>query len=673
MPSIVEEFKKSLEQTLGQYRQFGGRLQINDQTGQYTIKATDNDVVELSVKYHNEPEDDYVPSYSSLEMEAFPPMLLDSKKLLPRIMTEKQTLTQHGDFLEDDAPVTMFMVTFIRGGLVLGVGLHHLATDVSGLDGFLQSWAANNRNLVAGLPLAPFDYSIMDRALLTHSDTLPDVERWTELDQKLKTVKLLDAAPQAPPPEFKMPATSEVLFHFPKSKTDQLKAAASSTDPDTWVSSFDSIMALCWRCVSRARQSSSSGDTTTTLMFAVNGRGRLKPQLARHYVGNVAMLSRSELTFDEVVAPDAFPRLAALVRAANVEVDDNLYKSVVEWVAGVPDKRRIGLNMNAFLGPDVVSSSWQGLSAHQTWDFGFGTPKAIRWPKPDLDGFVFYFPSRNAGDPDEGVEMVVCLEDSAMQKLLKDQEWLRAGANFSAILGSDTNALRWDRLGYSHLTQLATSLGRESFVQRTSSIEYWDEAVSDDKIKSMSEYLEDFKVIHANDLPDGVLFGVSFTTVTINAPKHIECLFGLLEQEYGVQFIKKRLPSIQSVFSRKTEVVFNCTGNAAGFLPGVEDTECYPTRGQIVLARAPQVMANVMRHGRGYETYIIPRPWSNSNVIHGGYMQKSVSDTFAHETDSILSRTAALSSELKESEPDVLASFSGLRPSRDGGARVERT
>ncbi|KAF3801910.1 D-amino-acid oxidase [Colletotrichum gloeosporioides] len=250
-----------------------------------------------------------------------------------------------------------------------------------------------------------------------------------------------------------------------------------------------------------------------------------------------------------------------------------------------------------------------------------------------------------------------------------------AGANFSAISGSDTNALRWDRLGYSHLTQLATSAGRDSFVHRTPSIEYWDEAVSDDKIKSMSEYLEDFKVILANDLPDGVLFGVSFTTVTINAPKHIEYLFGLLKKEYGVQFILKKLPSIQSAFSSKTKVAFNCTGNAARFLPGVEDTKCYPTRGQIVLARAPQVTTNVMRHGHGYETYIIPRPWSNGNVILGGYMQKGVStsDTFAHETDSILSRTSALSSELKESKPDVLASFSGLRPSREGGARVERT
>ncbi|KAI8271370.1 Trichothecene 3-O-acetyltransferase TRI101 [Colletotrichum sp. SAR11_240] len=422
--SLIENLKSSLEQTLGQYIQFGGRLQINDETGQYTIKTSDNDAVELSVKHHDELDDDYVPSYASLESQAFPPMLLDGKKLLPRIMTEKQTLTQHGDFVEDDAPVAMFVVTFIRGGVVLGIGLHHLATDVSGLDGFLQSWAANNRNLVDELPLAPFDDSILDRALLTHSGSPPDMNRWTELDQKVKFVKLLDEIPQPPPPDFKMPDTSEVLFHFPKSNMVKLKAAASPADADAWVSSYDSIMALCWRCLTRARQSSFPGNTTTALMHAVNGRNRLKPELAKYYIGNVAMHGRPELTFAEVVAPDAFPRLAAMVRATNVEVDDGLYKSAVEWVAGVPDKRRIALNMNAFLGPDVASTSWQGLSAHQTWDFGFGTPKAIRWPKPDIDGFVFYFPARNTGDPDEGVELVVCLEDSAMQRLLKDQEWL---------------------------------------------------------------------------------------------------------------------------------------------------------------------------------------------------------------------------------------------------------
>lgn len=42
------------------------------------------------------------------------------------------------------------------------------------------------------------------------------------------------------------------------------------------------------------------------------------------------------------------------------------------------------------------------------------------------------------------------------------------------------------------------------------------------------------------------------------------------------------------------------------------------------------------------------------------------------ERRSILDRTKALSSELREEPPELLAAFAGLRPSRNGGARVER-
>jgi D-amino-acid oxidase len=52
--------------------------------------------------------------------------------------------------------------------------------------------------------------------------------------------------------------------------------------------------------------------------------------------------------------------------------------------------------------------------------------------------------------------------------------------------------------------------------------------------------------------------------------------------------------------------------------------------------------------------------------------KRSDGATYAHETKSILERTKALSSEVCEAEPEVLAVFAGLRPSRDGGARVER-
>ncbi|KZZ97696.1 NAD(P)-binding domain protein [Moelleriella libera RCEF 2490] len=250
-----------------------------------------------------------------------------------------------------------------------------------------------------------------------------------------------------------------------------------------------------------------------------------------------------------------------------------------------------------------------------------------------------------------------------------------AGCNFSAISGSDANALRWDTLGYAHLMKLASEQPQQSWVLRTPSIEYWDSNIPREKLETMAKYLEDFKVIPKEELPNGVGFGISCTSVTINAPNHLRYLYDRLKNEFGVTFIRQKLPDIQSAFiNPSTRLVFNCTGNASATLPGVTDTSCYPTRGQVVLTRAPGVTTNIMRHGKDYETYVIPRPYSNGNVILGGYMQKGNGDgsTYSHETDSILRRTTELSSELRAAKPEILAAFAGLRPSRHGGARVQR-
>jgi D-amino-acid oxidase len=246
-----------------------------------------------------------------------------------------------------------------------------------------------------------------------------------------------------------------------------------------------------------------------------------------------------------------------------------------------------------------------------------------------------------------------------------------AGCNFSAISGRDANALKWDKAGYAHLARLADQPG--SFVRRTPSTEMWDDEGPRDKIKHMADYLEDFKVLPQDSLPAGVSFAISFTTLTVNAPQHLAYMHAHLAQ-HGVRFVRGRVPDLVSAADPATRVVFNCTGNAARELPGVQDGRCYPTRGQVVLARAPRVKENIMRHGKDYETYVIPRPESNGNVVLGGYMQKSNGDgaTYGHETASILERTTALSAELAASPPEVLAVFAGLRPSREGGARIER-
>ncbi|CAG8909549.1 unnamed protein product [Penicillium egyptiacum] len=249
-----------------------------------------------------------------------------------------------------------------------------------------------------------------------------------------------------------------------------------------------------------------------------------------------------------------------------------------------------------------------------------------------------------------------------------------AGANFSALSASDKNALRWDQLGYKHLLKLAAQDGKNAFVRETPSTEYWDEMPSRTKLDSMASYLKDVTTVQ-RDSSAGPTRGCcnKFTTVTLNAPMHVHYVLRRLRQQYGVRVIRKKVLSVTSGFlSKDTKVVFNCTGNAARNLQGVEDPKCYPTRGQILLAKAPHINQNVMRHGKDYETYIIPRPHSKGNVILGGYMQKGVDlpDTLGDETESILSRTKAMLPELESSETEILAAFAGMRPSREGGARV---
>lgn len=134
-----------------------------------------------------------------------------------------------------------------------------------------------------------------------------------------------------------------------------------------------------------------------------------------------------------------------------------------------------------------------------------------------------------------------------------------------------------------------------------------------------------FRVIPTDELPAGIKFGISFTALTLNAPKHTEFLYQQLREKYGVRCIRQKLPSIDAGYlSPSTKIVFNCTGIASKTLPGVEDPKVFPTRGQVVLTRAPRVKNITMRHGKDYETYIIPRPGSNGNVVLGGYVQKDV-------------------------------------------------
>lgn len=191
----------------------------------------------------------------------------------------------------------------------------------------------------------------------------------------------------------------------------------------------------------------------------------------------------------------------------------------------------------------------------------------------------------------------------------------------------------------------------------------------------MKTYIPDLKILEKEELPDTAVFGIKYTTYNFFAPRFISFLKEYLTKQ-GVTFVRSKLAHLDDAFSyaQETKTVFNCTGLGARTLPGVQDDQVYPTRGQIVIAKLPHVQENIAIWSPSVSTYIIPRPYSGGLVVLGGFQQKGnfSADTYSYETASILERTTQLYPKLLEKgEIQVVREAAGLRPSRIGGPRIE--
>ncbi|KAG9717394.1 putative D-amino acid oxidase, partial [Aureobasidium melanogenum] len=124
---------------------------------------------------------------------------------------------------------------------------------------------------------------------------------------------------------------------------------------------------------------------------------------------------------------------------------------------------------------------------------------------------------------------------------------------------------------------------------------------------------------------------------------------------------------------------FNCTGLGAYSLKGVEDKSVYPTRGQIMLVQSPKTPMTRMyfrspQRVNKDTTYVFPRGPHNGVVLGGVRLDNDWSgDVDLEFAEDIKRRCCALAPELgKPEDLKVIYHGVGLRPSRKGGARLER-
>ncbi|KAF1944038.1 hypothetical protein EJ02DRAFT_399503 [Clathrospora elynae] len=422
--SMVAGLEFSLSQA--QNRILTGTLQTDATSGEMWVEKKKVSTVSLQVK-HMLGEKEF-PSYHELADKDFPASLLAGNKLLPESVTAKQFLSPLGDNDGNDIPVATFQLNFIKGGFILAVAVHHVLSDGPGCEGFLTTWAENTVAAANATPFVPtketwrFEGSPMD---------IGKHEASKMLGRAFPLVKDVGGPRPPPPADFKMPSLVNQMWHFPKSKAETLKKQASSGVKEGWISTYDAVMALLWSSVTRARFDLLKPDINSRiiLIHGVDTRKVWDPPLPERFLGVGALGALCDsMTISDVMEPSNHSKLAMAVRSSIKEITPKYLTGLLQWIADRDDKRYLELDISSFLGPDFAGSSWAAMKSYERHDFGFGCPKALRWPCPQFEGFVFVYPSRAAqklSSEDEGIEVCVCLEESCMQKLLQDEELLK--------------------------------------------------------------------------------------------------------------------------------------------------------------------------------------------------------------------------------------------------------
>ncbi|KAL1615016.1 hypothetical protein SLS56_011960 [Neofusicoccum ribis] len=416
--ALAAQLKDGLEVTLSQYRILAGELVTDSATGKMWVKKKRDNTVRFILNWLNEPEDDTFPTFEELRSIGFPPVKMDGDLLLPTVVTQKQPLTPMGDHREDQTPILVVQANFIRGGVIMAAAIYHPTTDATGVDGFWASWSANTKALANGLPLPPFVETIFQNKSLI-SQATPATAQTSIAQHSLQ----LNKTPPTPSPGFKMPALRPVLLHFPATRIAQLKVDARPHKPGAWISTYDGIMALIWRAMARCRLDLLKPDPISSSHLLHCAGVRKSMNLPTHFFGNAMTMPKTGLPVTRLVAPDTLPEVAGLVRASIEEYKTaEMARDFCDWVAKAEHRSWIGIKLNSFLGMDTVATSIGTMTVYDVADFGFGLPKALRRPKPTVDGYVIVYPRRPTENPNEGIEVCVCLEVGCMERMLKDPE-----------------------------------------------------------------------------------------------------------------------------------------------------------------------------------------------------------------------------------------------------------
>ncbi|RDX90479.1 BAHD acyltransferase DCR, partial [Mucuna pruriens] len=216
---------------------------------------------------------------------------------------------------------------------------------------------------------------------------------------------------------FEAPLLRERIFHFSAESIAKLKAKANSECNTTKISSFQSLSALVWRSITRAR--SVPYEQKTSCKLSTNNRSRMKPALPQEYFGNSLHLVSAETRTGELLENGIGWAAWKLHLAVANHNDRVVLQSLQQWLQS-PFIYQLGRLVDPYC---VMMGSSPRFNVYGN-EFGMGKVVAARSGYANkFDGKVTSYPGHEGGG---SIDLEVCLLPHNMSALESDGEFINA-------------------------------------------------------------------------------------------------------------------------------------------------------------------------------------------------------------------------------------------------------
>ncbi|MCD7473536.1 hypothetical protein HAX54_015444, partial [Datura stramonium] len=291
-----------------------------------------------------------------------------------------------------DIPPLIVQATNLRcGGMILCTAINHCICDGIGTAQFLHDWAHFTKDPSSTLPITPLH--------CRHVLKPRDPTQATSVHPAFTKKPLHDQNPQFGL-DLHQYLQSQLIcpasITFSQSQILQLKRQCS---PSVKSTSFEVLASHTWRCWVKSLNLPSS--VKVKLLFSINIRKTVKPELPQGYYGNGFVLGCAEAPVKQVVNGN-LQDTVKLVQHAKSELTNEAVKSIVDLLE---DK-----TVKTDLSASLVISQWSRLRLEEV---NFGEGKPIQMGPLTSDIYCLFLPS--VGETD-AVRVLVSLPENVVKK-----------------------------------------------------------------------------------------------------------------------------------------------------------------------------------------------------------------------------------------------------------------